>query len=253
MDGESNLYSIHISLAPKLNLAFYQNSVPVLRELAITNNGEESLKEVEISLLCDPPFIKPKAWRIDAIDAGQHYRIKDLDVALDGGLLGRLTESEIAQACFVLKVDGEAVVHLEKEIELLPRNQWGGIGHLPEIVAAFIQPNEPTIERVLKKAAEILRKHGKSSLLNGYQEGSRHAWELTSAIWSAIGSMGLDYSLPPASFERQGQKIRNPVQISDSGIATCIDITLLICAALEQCGSIPWSFLRVVTLLLVSG
>ena len=76
-------------------------------------------------------------------------------------------------------------------------------------------------------------------MLNGYQGGPKGAWELAAAIWSAIGSMGLDYSLPPASFEQTGQKIRNPGQIADAGIATCMDITLLFCAALEQSGLNP--------------
>ena len=239
MDNESNTCRIHVTLAPKLNLAFYQNSVPVLRELTVINGSEKPLKGLELSLNSDPPFIKPKTWRIDAIDVGQHYRLTDLDVTLDGRLLGRLTEAELAQSNFVLKAEGETLTASEKEIELLPRNQWGGISHMPEIIAAFVQPNEPAVEHLLKKAADILRKHGRSSLLNGYQDGAKHAWELSAAIWAAIGSMGLDYSLPPASFEHAGQKIRNPGQIADSGIATCLDITILICAALEQCGLNP--------------
>lgn len=236
MENESKSYRIHAVLAPNLNLAFYQNSVPILCELEVINDGKEPIKGVELNLISEPAFIKPKTWRIDIVDAGQQYRITNLDIELDGGLLGRLTEAEIAQSRFSMKAEGETIAHLDKQIKLLPRNQWGGIDHMPEIIAAFVQPNEPTIERLLKKTAEILRKYGKSSMLNGYQEGPRHVWELSAAIWAAIASMGLDYSLPPASFERAGQKIRNPEQISDAGIATCMDITLLFCAALEQCG-----------------
>ena len=239
MENETKIYRIRAGLAPNLNLAFYQNSVPVLRELSVINDGKEHLRGVELILISEPAFIKPRTWRVDAIDAGQNYRITDLDVTLDGGLLGRLTEAEIAQTSFILKADGEMIARFDQQIKLLPRNQWGGIGHMPEIIAAFVQPNEPAIERILKKAAEILRKHGKSSMLNGYQVGPKHAWELSAAIWAAIGSMGLDYSLPPASFESAGQKIRNPGQIADTGIATCLDITLLFCAALEQCGLNP--------------
>lgn len=239
MEIKTDTYDIHASLAPKLNLAFYQNSVPILRELVVINDGDEPLKNVELGLISDPEFIKPKNWRIDVVDAGQNYHITNLDLALDGALLGRLTESEIAQSRFVLKADGNIIARLDKQIELLPRNQWGGMGHMPEIIAAFVQPNEPAIEHLLKKAAEILRKHGKSGMLNGYQGGPKGAWELAAAIWSAIGSMGLDYSLPPASFEQTGQKIRNSGQITDAGIATCMDITLLFCAALEQCGLNP--------------
>lgn len=239
MDNNLPVHRLHVAITPKLNLAFFQNSVPLLREIVIINEGEESLQEVELILLSDPPFIKQKKWRIDIIQTGQHYRLTNLDVELDGTLLGRLTEAENAQAHFFLKADEKDISCLNKEIELLPRNQWGGIGHMPEIIAAFSQPNEPAVEHLLKKAAEILRNHGKNSALNGYEGGPKRAWELASAIWAAVGSMGIDYALPPASFEQTGQKIRNPGQITGTGIATCMDLTLFFCAIMEQCGLNP--------------
>ena len=70
-------------------------------------------------------------------------------------------------------------------------------------------------------------------------EAAKRAWELASAIWSAIGAMGLDYALPPASFEYQGQKIRSPQQIADAGLATCLDLSLLFAAVFEQAGLHP--------------
>jgi hypothetical protein len=107
------------------------------------------------------------------------------------------------------------------------------------MVAAFVQPNEPAVERLLKQTAEILRKSGKSSSLNGYTSGAKRAWELASGLWSAVAALGLDYSLPPASFEHTGQKIRGPAQITESGLATCLDLAPLFCAALEQMGLNP--------------
>jgi len=107
---------------------------------------------------------------------------------------------------------------------------------MPEMIAAYVQPNDLQVEHLLKKTATILRHYKKDAALNGYSGGPKRAWELASGIWAAIGTMGLDYALPPASFEHSGQKIRNPGQIADAGLATCLDSTLLICAALEQCG-----------------
>ncbi|MEV1262283.1 hypothetical protein ABZR07_32330, partial [Pseudomonas aeruginosa] len=122
---------------------------------------------------------------------------------------------------------------------LLPRNQWGGLSHLPDMTAAFVQPNDLAVERLLKKAAELLRDQGKNPALNGYSSGSAHAWEIASAIWAAVASLKLDYALPPASFEQFGQKVRSPSHILESGLATCFDLSLLFCAALEQAGLNP--------------
>ena len=137
----------------KLNLADFQNAVPMLRELSIASDSAEEAKELELSIESTPAFLKPKRWHIDAIGAGKLYHLTDLDVQLDGALLSRLTEAEKATVSFVLRGRGEActeLTRLERVVELLPRNQWGGLSHLPDMVAAFVQPNEPAVERLLK-------------------------------------------------------------------------------------------------------
>lgn len=230
---------IEATLVPSINLAFYQNSLPILREMVVVNNGDCLIRDVRLTISSVPPFISTKHWHIASVGAHQRYHLSDLDVTLDGSTLSRLTEAETSQVSILLTVEGEKVIHVDKPIELLPRNQWGGVSNIPEIIAAFVEPNDPAVERLLKKSADILRQNDKRSSLNGYEGGAKRVWEMVSAIWAATGSMGLDYILPPASFERAGQKIRSPGQISDSGLATCLDTTLLFCAALEQCGLNP--------------
>jgi hypothetical protein len=232
---------VHIesTLAGRVNLADFQNAVPVVRELAVINDTEQDVKELRLTVGSEPAFLKTKTWHIDHVGAGQSVRVNELDLGLDGPLLGRLTEAEKATVTFRLysgAPDLPEVAMFETSVELLPRNQWGGLSSMPDMVAAFVQPNEQAVERVLKQAADVLRKAGKSGAINGYQEGARRAWELASAIWNAIGSMGLDYALPPASFEHTGQKVRSPSQIADSGLGTCLDLALFACAALEQAG-----------------
>jgi hypothetical protein len=107
------------------------------------------------------------------------------------------------------------------------------------MAAAFVQPNDPAVDRLLKKAAQLLRDGDRNPALNGYEAGSKHAWETLSAIWSAVASEKLDYALPPASFEQTGQKVRGPAQILDAGLGTCLDFALLFAAAAEQAGLNP--------------
>jgi very-short-patch-repair endonuclease len=236
------LLRIEATLLAKLSLADFQNAVPMLRELSVCNDAAREIEKLELSVTSVPAFLKPKRWRIDAIRAGKRCQIADLDVQLDGPLLTRLTEAEKATVSFVLRRSGdgaEVLAGLDTTVELLPRNQWGGLSHLPDMVAAFVQPNEPAVDRLLKQAAAILRKNGKNPALDGYSGGPKRVWELASGIWSAVAAMGLDYALPPASFEHTGQKVRSPAQIAESGLATCFDLALLFCAALEQAGLNP--------------
>jgi very-short-patch-repair endonuclease len=230
---------IEATMAPRINIAFHQNAVPVLRELAMINDGERPVSDITLSLSCEPGFLASRTWHIDRLDAGQRFHFAKLDLPLDGALLGRLGEAEAATAVFSAEAGGITVARLELPIELLPRSHWGGVGHMPEMVAAFVEPNDPAIERLLKSAAEVLRQHGRSGALDGYAGGARRAWELASAVWSAVGGLGLDYALPPPSFEYAGQKVRGPSQVVEHGLATCLDTTLLFCAALEHCGLNP--------------
>jgi len=236
---------IDARLVSNLNLADLRNAVPVIAELQVVNESEQALEQVQLSLTCEPPFLKPRQWHMEQLAAGSHYRIHDLDVRLDSGKLSRLTETETVMVTLALsqpaadKVHEQVLTHSEFPLELLPRNQWAGLSHLPEMIAAFVQPNDLAVERVLKQAAKALQDSERNPAIDGYSSGSRRAFELASAIWVAVAGMKLTYALPPASFEQTGQKIRSPGHIEQSGLATCLDLTLLFCAALEQAGLNP--------------
>ncbi|XBG31927.1 DUF4011 domain-containing protein [Pseudomonas sp. 13.2] len=234
------------TLVSKLNLADFQNSIPVIHELRISNETSERYLNATLTLTSSPEVLKPKSWRIEEVAAESFRSIPGLDLVLDGPLLTRLTEAEMSTFSFVLEADSkeaeggrQVVAQLDQVVELLPRNQWGGLRHIPDMTAAFVQPNDPAVERLLKQAAELLRLSEKSPSLDGYSGGPKRAWQLASAAWGAVARMKLDYSLPPASFEQSGQKVRSPSQIADSGLATCMDLTLFLCAALEQIGLNP--------------
>jgi len=228
---------LQISTAKKLNLAAFQNAVPALHELVIVNETSSPISELTVQLVSEPSFVKPRAWNVELVDAGESYHLRDLDVQLDGALLSRLTEAELASLHFELrsrKQSDEILAKHESTVELLARNQWGGIEHLPELVAAFVQPNDQAIDRLLKSAALALETGGKSGSIDGYIHGPKRAWELTSGIWTAVLQRKLNYALPPASFEHSGQKVRGPSQVLDGGLATCLDLALLFAACLEQ-------------------
>jgi very-short-patch-repair endonuclease len=228
---------IKVSTAEKLNLAAFQNAVPALYELVIVNETPSVINDLTLQLVSEPAFVKPRVWSVESVGAGESYHLRDLDVQLDGTHLSRLTESEAALLHFELssgKQSDDVLARNVSTVELLARNHWGGIGHLPEMVAAFVQPNDQAIDRLLKGAALALQTAGKSGSIDGYSQGSKRAWELVSGIWAAVLQRKLNYALPPASFEHTGQKVRSPSQVLDAGLATCLDLALLFAACLEQ-------------------
>lgn len=77
---------IEATLAAKLNLADFQNAVPLIRELRVVSTLEQDSKALEVVLEAIPAFVRPRTWRLDSVGAGQTYRLQDLDVQLDGVL-----------------------------------------------------------------------------------------------------------------------------------------------------------------------
>lgn len=237
LEAPLSLIRLQASAVAKLNLADFQNAVPALHELAVCNDTALPINDLTIRLESQPAFIKPRTWLLEHVGAGSTYHLSNLDVQLDGALLSRLTEAESATLIFELRSSKQpdlTLVRYEHVVELLARNQWGGIGHLPEMVAAFVQPNDPAIDKLLKSAAVALQASGKSGAIDGYTRGPKRAWELASGIWTAVLQRNITYALPPASFEHTGQKVRSPSQVLDAGLATCLDLALLFASCLEQ-------------------
>lgn len=227
-------------ITPKLGFASHQNSVPVIRELEIISQQAADLADVSLLLSADPAFVEPKLWRMEALRAGSTLHITDRDVKLNAGFLADLNESVSGHILLRLVKGEEVLVETRHPVELLAKNEWGGCGTMPELLPAFAMPNDPAVDQVLRAAADVLRRAGKNSAINGYEDKSRsRVWELASALWSAVAGLDLGYTLPPASFERMGQKVRVPGVVLDSRLATCLDTTLLFAAALEQAGLNP--------------
>lgn len=224
-------------VSAKLGLASHQNAVPLLQQLTITNEGEERLDDLVLELEPSLPFGIAKTWRIDRLGPESSMAISDRDVELQEGYLADLTESIQASVQLRLQSSDGLVAEQHLPVELLARNEWGGAGSMPELLAAFCMPNDPAVDKVLKSASDVLRRAGRPDGIDGYKEDSRQrAWELASAVWSAVCGYQISYVLPPASFERQGQKIRSPSQVLDRSVGTCLDTALLFAAALEQAG-----------------
>jgi very-short-patch-repair endonuclease len=227
-------------VASKIGFASHQNAVPVLRELEIRSVLEDTREDLTLSLKADPPFLSDKTWSIDRLACGATLHVTDRDVPLNAAFLDGLNEGVRGEVILTVEAAGETLATSRYSVELLARGEWGGMGAMAELLPAFVMPNDPAVDRVLKAASEVLHRAGKRSGIDGYQAGSRErAWELVSAIWSAVCGLRIAYAVPPASFEQQGQKVRTPSAILDGRVATCLDTALLFAATMEQAGLNP--------------
>lgn len=227
---------IECDTAGKIGFVSQQNAVAPVRSIAIVNDTTDVLEELTLTLSSDPPFLAERKWNIDRIAHGESLNLLDRRVDIHAGYTKGLTESERGVATFVLiNGEGDVIARHEEPIELLAADQWGGTRAMTELLPAFVMPNDPAVDRLLKSASDTLRRAGRSGNIDGYDAGERtRVYELASAIWTAVADLELSYAMPPASFERDGQKIRTPAAILNGRLATCLDTALLFAAAMEQ-------------------
>lgn len=227
---------LNVAVAAQINFAGHQNAVPVIREIELISTAETAFHDLRLEMRASPAFLTPRQWPIDRLEAGGILHINDRDTRLDGDFLLNLQESQQGELSFSLR-DGAGTLLAEQScpVEVLARNEWGGLAQGPELLAAFCMPNEAAIERLLRAASELLRKNGQDGTLLSYERAdARRLWIQVAAVWNVLLGLKLDYVYPASSFERGGQKIRTPAALLDARRATCLDTTLLLAALFEQ-------------------
>ena len=228
---------INLLTSPKVNFASSQNGVSVIKKLSLRNQSNCNLENVVVSVECLPNIIRAKSWNIDRIVAGNDCVISNLETPLDTELLSGLNEAEVGVLRLTVYSGENKLVEEERPIELLARDEWGGLGEMAHLLAAFVSPNDAFIAKTLKDASQLLEASGHNSSIDGYQlKDPGRVWMLAGAIWSAATGLGLSYAVPPASFEQRGQKVRNPERICSEGLATCLDSSLFLAACFEAAG-----------------
>ncbi|RYD38644.1 MAG: DUF4011 domain-containing protein [Verrucomicrobiaceae bacterium] len=232
--------ALTISHDHSTNYAFQQNAVPVIKELHLKNDAVPR-RDLVLRVSTEPAFATPAEIRLQSIAPDGEFRQAPVNLKMSHDFFAGLSE----KVCGWLKVelleeDGRTVQSLTEPVSLLARNEWCGLTALPEILAAFVMPNDPAVMGILGQASEILHESTGRSAINGYQDRSRRrAWEQVAAIHKAISGLGIRYINPPASFESTGQKVRFPSDIVSQRFGTCLDLALLSAACCEQAGLRP--------------
>jgi very-short-patch-repair endonuclease len=251
---------IAVEAMGRLNYALQQNDVPLVRRISLSNPGKSPLDDVLVRAWIPgpPPCLAEPCpqltLRIARIEPGSTYNIEHVDLPLSPAMLAAQTERVATELIVEALVHDRVIGHAVRPIEVLAFNEWGGVSMLPELIAAFVMPNHPAIDPLLKIAGEILERSTGDSALSGYQPrspsvsggsggsgrgGRGRAAAIAEGVYLALKAMNLGYINPPASFEARGQKIRTADQVLSARLGTCLDLSVLLAAAWEQAGLHP--------------
>ena len=226
--------------AENINLAFYQNAIPIIRDLSVRNTTGVDLRDVSVHLSSEPPFVTPGVWRIDRIADADIHHLTTVDLKLDQAFLSGLTASRRAELIVRVESSDKPLAERKIEVNLLPPGHWGGSGAAPELLAAFVRPTNSSIDVILREAADKLSKARRNPAIDGYAAAKKaRAWELAEAIWAALVGHSIRLRPPPEKLRaprpdgpRSGRHPLAPRRHR-------LDLALLYASCLEQAGLNP--------------
>lgn len=233
-----------------LNFALVHNQVsPIVKVTAFHDDqaADHELNEVVISLGDESHRIEADPFRLlalhlpqvdeDRLSVMRQLEGSDLAWHVPARQFADIDEASQTSLRINVTIDGERQTQTHP-ILLLARDEWYARS-IPEILAAFVTPNSKALVPTLQRAGEILREWTGSSDLDGYQSGSERAGQIAQALYVALQELDITYINPPASFETTGQKVRRIEDVISDRLGTCLDLSVMYAAALEQAGLNP--------------
>ncbi len=235
--------AVELTALESLNFALVHNSVPLVRALSFTNTGSRELRALEVTLEL-AHYAAPWHGNITSLEPGATHHFDELVLKYDEARL--LNAAERDRATLTVRVEhaldsGQRTLVLEQSesVSILAYNEWRRDSE-PQMLASFVLPNHPAVQRVLGQAREHLARTTGNPAMEGYQsKDPSRVRAIAQAVYESVAALGVTYANPPASFEETGQKIRTPEQVLGDRVATCMDVSALIAAALEQVGLHP--------------
>ena len=187
-----------------------------------------------------PEFAVPFTRHIDHLPANKTITISRPKLILNGEYLAGMTEKVTGVLHIELKTEDKTLVSDNTETTVFAFDEWHGIGLYPELLATFVTPNHPELARIIARATDYLGKWTGDTSMDGYQsQDPNRVLSQAAAIFTAIKEQAIAYVVPPASFERIGQRVRLCDMVLQQKLGTCLDLTLLYASCLEAVGLHP--------------
>jgi len=161
-------------------------------------------------------FLDPKAL----------YAISD---SMAGSIRATLTSSK-----------GEMLAVNAVNFRLCPIEESASQDRVEEILASYVTPNDPFVQEVVKKAADIRKqKYGDPSFSGYLSHDPNRVLEDMDAVFEAVKELRIRYAIMGSSYEKFFQRIRLPRSVIQDRMGNCLDLSLLFASIYEAIGLHP--------------
>ena len=236
----ANPIRLDASVLPGVNFAMHQNGASIIHLLTIENTTDSIPENLELEIRSTPEFTLPFTRHIDLLPAHKAISVARPKLMLNGEFLAGMTEKLTGTLHMALRSGDTVLASDYREITVYAYDEWHGLGLYSELLSAFVTPNHPEIARILARATEFLGNWTGDTSMDAYQSRDpNRVLQQAAAIFTAIKEQAISYVVPPASFERMGQRVRLCDTVLQQKLGTCLDLTLLYASCLEAAGLHP--------------
>ena len=237
----NNNLKIELEFLQKINYSLINSGKRIIESVVIDNQSEEEFRDLVCSISFVPSFIKPLNFGITYIGKNQKIKEDKIITPINFEYFYSLNESYKASIVVSLKKGEEVICEKTFETEVLTFDEWDGNSCGVQHLASFVLPNDKVVKDTIRIGDEYLGKLTNNSLqFCGYQSGKKEdVLNQISSLFYALKSLNISYCVPKASFEKDGQKIRLPLEILNTKLSTCLDTSLFFAACLEEIGLNP--------------
>ena len=244
--------AVEVQVRPFVNYSLLHNSEGLFHRFRYFRPANGPARDLDVEVELDVGGERfPYRRRVSGIGERVVDLARDAHVPLTSQLV-RSTTEHVRSSLYVHVRAGTHVLHRSSHaVTLLPINEWRD-SPSGNFLPSFVLPRDPAVGELIKRAQRYLHAISDSpdAGFKGYQfpttdlEAAKAAVDQqVQAVWWALRECGLAYNQPLPSFRQQSQRLRSPSEVLTSGRGTCIDLALLLCAALEYVGIDPVLFL----------
>ena len=160
---------IAVTLSEVMNYAQYQNGIRTIKSIIISSDSTESIRDMVLKVSCDDGIIRSDEIGVNELSPESDLEIKDFDISVNASELAEITERITVDLLFELKTQDTVIASLSKKITVLAYDEWQGLSYSPELITAFITPNEAHISKILSRASVYLNNWTSDPSFNAYQ------------------------------------------------------------------------------------
>lgn len=227
--------TVQIDYLPCLNYAMMLNNCKAFSRFTLQNNDSFPWEDVVVTLSGD--MLDTCQINLQRLNAGEATSFENANLMPVATKLMALTEAMNTSFHLNISIGGQKAASQSYPLMLMAFDQWNGTTIMPELLAAFVTPNHPSIPVLNLEASKYLEAASGCRNLDDYQsQDYLRVKSQVEAVYTTLQKIDFTYATAPASFEDYGQRIRLIDKLLKDRMGNCIELSLLMCSCLESIG-----------------